>query len=303
MDTDIKQILVHTDLINHNLLKRGELVRFITTGYELHKRKSSLTYEENQANSDVNRLSINPLLSYLPPVMQVLNWEINNSKLPLSNKKTNETIRWITSINVNCAYFNPTKDSITEISLPVESLELIPKVNEEYLFLINESIDKNSYLLITKDNIPAIIKPNSINSRVGDYYIRGFDLLLNRNREFKINSSEICIAKMEKYFLNTVPQFDKTNISKSLLSSSILQELKNSIETAKENSSYIRIQYKNRNNEISYRTLSHYELYNLQELDTYYLRGFCLLRQEPRLFKLLRIQHLMELNLKFEHIQ
>jgi hypothetical protein len=297
-ELDLKLIKKCTSSLNKNLLQRGQKVAFKTMLLELGKRKSSLSFDDTSISAGSGSSVINSLLTFLPPVIQVVNYEPHKTEHNLTNKSKSE-IRKVSSYDIQVNFFNPNDDRIGKFTLPIESLELIFEVEEKVLKLLNLAIKVSRHLIITDKDGTTIIKPRSLTNRCGQYFIRGYDLLSNSIQEMVIDGNAL-IKSTKKPVLNAAPKFE---ISKNPIAATpqyIEQEIINAISDAMTANAYIRIKYKNRNDKVTYRTIINYEIISVEEtgVKINYLVGYCLLRHDNRSFRLDRIQNFEQLNLK-----
>ncbi|MBK7042027.1 MAG: WYL domain-containing protein [Bacteroidetes bacterium] len=102
-------------------------------------------------------------------------------------------------------------------------------------------------------------------------------------------------------FRNHAPKFETdSSIAYGEVQSEMLELIKNSLE----NKSYLRLQYKNRNERVTIRTLRDYKIQEFTENEkkVFLFTGYCILRKDQRTFRLERIQNLQELDIAF-HIK
>jgi hypothetical protein len=299
-ESDLKLICRNNLSINKNALKRGDKVTLKSMEHELAKKKSSLAYEDNSINTDKGSTTINSLLSYLPPVLQVLDLKKHTSKHSIANKKTGEITREIYQWNVQYLIFDPIDNKKAELILPLEVLTLIEDADENAITLINEIISKSGYLLIKLHNNMSFVKPRNIVNRGGMYFVRAFDYLSNKVEELSLIDL-LHLEAVDSPFSTEVPTFDLEAKPESATPAFIHKEITDAISASTLKRSFIRIKYKNRNDQISHRTLKNYKLKEVKEsgLDVTYLIGFCYLRQSERTFRVDRIQSLQQLKLSF----
>ena len=298
-EIDLKAIVKCTSYINKHLLKRGDKIIFKTAGIELGKKKSSLTYEDNSLNAGVGNTVINSLLSFLPPVLQVVDYESHITKHALTNKEK-KRIRDVSAADIKFTFFDPTTDKVVTHVLPLEALELVEEVSSELISKITKCISNSGYLNFKKLKVETLCKPRNIAYRGGYYFLRAFDYLSNKVEEFEINeSSTFNIIKQP--FIEEAPKFDIRINSNAATSISITNEILNLIKRAATNSYFIRIKYKNRNDQLSHRSIMNFELVEAKgdSSDVIYLVGHCLLRRDLRYFRIDRIQNVQMLELKF----
>jgi len=138
-------------------LERGIKMNFKTVSFELGKKKSILSYDDNSVGGGAPDTAINALLAFLPPVLQGLGTEPYKSKHPLKDKGISNRLVPETAIKVT--YFDPLNHIISECPLPLEVLELIEEVPESRLSGIQKIIQKGGYLLLSNSGKKTIIRP------------------------------------------------------------------------------------------------------------------------------------------------
>lgn len=151
-ESDLKRIEENRNNINAACIKRGDKIILKSASYELGKKKSSLSYEDNSISIGNGNSIVTSLLSFLPPVLQVLEIQKHVSKNPIVSKKKNKVIRQVPSWDIKCILYDPLSDKICETILPIEALELIEDVKRPVLELIHKSIIELSYLCIKSPN-------------------------------------------------------------------------------------------------------------------------------------------------------
>lgn len=281
-------------------LKSGDLLSLTTIDYELLKKKSSLHFEDTSVNQGNGSASINALFSFLPPTLHCIGIkELKEQPSELKKKRTNPRHQR-SQCQVKCLWFNNNLERFSEEEIPLEALKIIPLIEDETISIIRESIKHNKILKLTKKYNTCIIKPRSITARSSYYFLRGYNYLINQIIEIKLESEDR-IEVSDSAFVKEAPKFDIANNPKAGSAAYILDELVIAIREAKKQRAYIRIKYKNRNDQISYRTLKNYEIIQAVEDDNlpFYLTGFCLLRQSTRTFRVSRIQNFQQLDIHF----
>jgi len=299
-EADLKLISKCETTLNKNLLRRGQKVCFKTNSVELGKKKSSLSHDDTSLSAGLGNTMITSLLTYLSPVLQIVDYEPHKSKHKLTDKASVE-IRKVASIDVTVNYFDPTQDKIREVTLPLELLESIVEIDEKTLKIINLAIQVTRHFHIKNAKRETIIKPRQLAYRCGQYFVRGYDLLSNRVEEIPLDGTST-IKTTKKPVVATAPKFDIATNPASATPKFIEGEITTAISIALVAKSYIRIKYKNRNEKITHRTIKNYELIQVKEgkMDVTYLVGHCLLRHDKRSFRLDRIQNVEQLSLNFE---
>lgn len=299
-EIDLKLIAISTVDICKSTLQRGDKITLKSAPLELGKKKSSLTYEDNSVNLGSGSTIINSLLSFLPPVMQVLDVKQHKSTNPIIDKKTNKTIRIAHGWDIKFSLFDPSSDKIAEYSLPLEALELIEEVDEAKLSLLQSTIIESGYLAIKSIHRESLVKPRNMANRSGYYYLRAYDYLTNKVEEIEIKETTV-VKPIDNPFRTQVPAFDIAHKPKSATQDFIMNEIITVVKKAEKDKTFVRIKYKNRNEQLSFRTLKDFKIIKVEEdrIDVSYLVGYCLLRQAERNFRIDRIQSLQELKMKF----
>lgn len=265
----------------------GASVTLFTAHLELQKMKSSYKSEGGKERS-----SVNPLLSFVSPIMQIIGTAKNESKEPLYDSKTGNKKKEISELLIKCKWFNPSSEKLSEKLIPIEALTLIPQVDEEKLKEIGDFIKIGEPILIKFDSNKTIIKPIKIKYTHGFYKLSGFDYLDNLVHEFSIDA-KLETSKIEGYyFIDRVPNFKDEELDLKYS-----EQLKQVIQKAITEKNYIRIKYKDPNNNVTLRTIKNFK--TEPENEETYLTGHCMLRNAERNFHLDRIQFLEVLSLKF----
>lgn len=270
---------------------KGNLVALKTIYIELGKKKSSLTHEDGEDTKGYT--SITSLLTFLPPVMQVISVEEFEVKKhePLGNIEGLK-VRLVPKYVVKCIWYNSDADKFSEIILPIEVLQVVETISSVIIQNIDEAIKTRRYYLTGN----KLVKPQSITARSGLYFLRAYDLVQNTTIEIPILNTTT--VNPTAAFLNQAPKFDADT---SIMYENVQSEMITLIQDAIKNRSFLRLQYKNRNDRVTVRTLKEYKLeeYTENDKNIIFLTGYCFLRREERTFRLERIQNLQELDLTF----
>lgn len=290
------KLLYKCEVITPQSLKAGDLLSLKTVDYELTKLKSSLHFEDTSVNQGNGSASITALLSFLPPTLQFL--DIKEIKEKPSDSKNAKHQR--SQYQVKCLWFNNVHDKFSEEVLPLEALQIIPLISEKNVADLRKCIELNKTLKFSKKDETYLIKPRSISARSGYYFLRGYDYITNKIIEIKIEPDNTFKA-VDSAFVKAAPEF---NIAKNPQAGSSLfihDEFVTIVREAKKQKAFLRIKYKNRNDEISYRSLKNYEIIQAEEDNNYlfYIIGFCMLRQSTRTFRISRIQNIQQLDMHF----
>ncbi len=279
---EVSQGTSEISIADHIVLKTIDL--------ELGKRKSTFSVRENQEYN-----TITSLLTYLPPIMQVVGIFDYASKHALKDKNQ-RIIRHVPEKIIKCKWYHFRDNKLSEVEIPIESIRVIPQINPEILESIQEAIDKTKVYQISYKGCVYLVRPESICFKAGYYNLTGYDYIDSRGKEFNI--LEIDNVKSVELAVNQAPRFD---IDTKHSASTIIDEILKAINRASENGAYIRIKYKNRNDEVSVRTVEKYKIETIEvgEEKIVCLVGYCKLRKEKRIFRIDRIQTFQELNLLF----
>lgn len=278
----------------------GVTVTLKSMDYELAKKKSSFTFEDTSLQNGSDSTTITALLTYLSPTLHVVSIKEHKTKHPTHNK--HQEVRVLPTWDVKCFWYNSHKEKMSEEIFPLESLKIVVPADEEAIEKIIEIITKSSAVEITEPNASYLIKPRIINYRSGYYFLRGYDYVLNRITEHKIAYPHI-FKEVGNHILNKVPSFDIKTNPIAATKDFIANEIKAAVESAETQKNYIRIQYKNRNEVITLRTLKDYKIVEVDEdgKKYSYIIGFCCLRMAERSFRIDRVQQLDILNFKYKN--
>jgi hypothetical protein len=292
--------LEKADLLIESPTSSYKSVSLKTVDLELCKHKSSLSCEESFQENN-NKIIMTPLLSFVSPVMEVLQVqeckdEQKDSKYDSkSGKQKRFTPKWL----VKCKWYNPNSNKISEKLLPIDTITVVEKVDDLQLLKIQEAIDSGICLKVGSEEEQTIIRPKYIVSRSGYYFIRAYDYSLNKITETKIGVDKF--IPTIKPFLDEAPTFNF--LVNGIQTLSVIDEFEKMIEEAKLKNNFIRIKYKNRNDKISLRTLKNYKIQKAKDEDDediFYLTGYCSHRKNERTFRSDRIQKLQILDLQFD---
>ncbi|MDI9868584.1 WYL domain-containing protein [Flectobacillus roseus] len=269
----------------------GTIVTLSTAQLELSKVKSSLNIEDEKV-----RTNLNPLLSFVSPLMQVIGVPKNDKKEALYDVKTGNKKREISKQLIKCKWFNPSSDKMSEALIPIEALSIIPAIEEEKLNKYATYVKNKQHILIRIEGSQTILLPQKIKYLHGIYSIVGYDYIENKTHAFEIlkltNPDEL-----PNPFINYAPNFDNEEIRVL----SIRDQIRQLINYGSEESKYLRIRYKDINNNLTIRTIKQYsiESININDTPIEYLAGFCKLRKDERHFQLDRIQSVEILNISY----
>jgi len=299
-EADLKLFEKNIGDIDSKNLKRGDKITLKTIRAESVKKKSSLSYEDNSVSQGNSNTIINSLLSFLPPVLQVILVSKHQHKLPLVDRG-GKPIRIVSEWDIKCVNFDPLANKISEVTLPSEVLQLVLEINEKILREINDVIASETYLYMIENDIKTLIKPRHIAYRNGIYYLRAYDYLENKVNEIEITTKQI-YEEIKKPFAVQLPSFDIAHNPASATPKFIIKEISEAIKKSIGERKYIRIKYKNRNDILSHRSIKNYKLLRVKGFlkDDYYLKGYCCTRKSERTFRVDRIQSFQEIDIKYK---
>lgn len=271
----------------------GSFVSLKTLEVELGKKKSTLKTQ----GYGTKEVSMTALLSFVPPVLQVTGRGKNESKEPIFDSKTGVQKRYISKDWIKCKWYNPTSNKISEKLLPAEALQIIPRVNQEFL----EQIKPTKYYKIKNNNEYTLLKSQEISFRCGLYHLVAFNYLTQKNEEFVIHEIS-SVENLDNYYIKKFPDFEA--LGNDFREKNIELDKDNTIKLAQTQKNYIVIEYKNKNAGFSTRAIREFEIVKVKvgdresDIDTY-LVGYCMTRKEIRHFALSRIEKICVLDLKY----
>ncbi|WP_431216294.1 WYL domain-containing protein [Puia sp. P3] len=204
-EDDLKLVKKNDVNIQKSFLRRGQLVVLRSAFLELKKKKISFSVDDG-AQAARNGSVINALLSFLSPVMQVLNVKPHKSKHSVIEKGTGRVIRQVSAWDVKCALYNPNDEKITELEVPLEALMMMDEVDINLMKTLEEYVANGSYVKILGSNETTIVKPKNLVFKEGHYYLRAYNLLYNNISEFEISSINQ-FTHIERPFKTMVPSF------------------------------------------------------------------------------------------------
>jgi len=280
-----------------NQFEIGSTVLLKSTRLELKKRKSTFSSEESLTTNSNTKNTISALLTYLPPVFHIL--QIKNFSREKPSKNLNESNYWHSPQKVKCIYYNSHSDRMSEVELPIDALEILTPIKEDILMEINNTINKSKFLIFQdKNDKKSIIKPQLISFRCGFYFLRAFNIISGLNIDINL-SNQTKYRIIKEFIEHQSPSNALADFTEEIIFSDLVAKIKIGIEEGK----YLRIKYKNKNDEISLRTLSRYNFKDIQEEGkrSLYLLGYCHLRNEERSFHVKRIQMAQVLVLPYKN--
>lgn len=265
----------------------NSLVALSTQIYELGKQRSFLN-TETQVNTVMRTNRATALLSFISPVMQVIDLRDYDAD------KDSKTVKHLRSRKIyptriaKCKWFNAASEKFSETWIPLDALTVLPQVPDELIREIKVAIERKKYLKMED----RLIKPNQISNRSGYYHLDCFDLIAQTNTSISVRElSDFKIVKSP--YKKTAPVFEKKTrrglktIKISLTADQLIRHAAIGLPER-----YLLIKYIDQHGNITTRTLSDYHIY-LGEGDTEsgpieveFLVGHCHLRNAERHFRL-----------------
>jgi hypothetical protein len=248
----------------------GDILSFRTNTFELKKLKSFKEYRDNE-----NYYKTNSLTSFTSPPLTCIGFQINESKDPLfSSKNSGDRIRWESERLAKVKYYNALQNKYSEVLIPIEALEIVPKIGKEALDKVIQFIQQQVLIRMTVANTISFIRIKAISTNSGYYFIDYVDELTGKNFHEIYYGTEEMAELDDKVF--DEPLFDFTD-----------DESKREKKIKDGLNDFYQIKYENRNGIVSNRFI---KLKNYIEIHKHtYLLGYCYSRSDDRHFRLDRI--------------
>lgn len=275
----------------------GTLVTLKTMELESGKQKISLN-QRGSINNDSSK-TVTALLSFVPPIMQVIGTVKSETKEPLFDPKTNIRKRFIPRILVKCKYYNPQSDKMSEVLVPIEALSLVPTANDELIANLNKVITNADNLV--RFNTPSdelkLLNLKRLIYKFGRYFVEYKNLMSNEFGEIEVNAlSNIQLISDTR---GKLPSYRITEniLQIETINKRSIERLLNGIN--KENVFFI-ITYKDKHDNKSERTINDLKFViqreavengedgEVKDIDT--IDAHCFLRGSRRFFRVDRIQ-------------
>src|SRR5690554_3626505 len=291
---------------NENITK-GSKVVFKTNSFEVKKRKSNLEFigkNKNRKNSS--------LLTFSSPVFVVVGFLEVQIKEPVIDAHTNTVKRIYSSKLVKVKFFNSLSDKYSEFVVPYEAFKIAETANEIILSDLIKSKKDEIKCLITYQSETILCEVKSIVYVSGEYVI---DLInVFTKKEFEGYLSDITHSSLlnEEDRYDPIPSIKKIGDSASFEIMSIESYLKTKNEESETTELSDKIPlgrfamllfYKNRYEKFTERYVIPLFLTQVDSKEPlkskdsegnetkliYYLRAYCLLRQDYRFFRVDRM--------------
>jgi uncharacterized protein YodC (DUF2158 family) len=265
----------------------NSLVALSTQIYELGKQRSFLN-TETHVNTVMRTNKATALLSFISPVMQIIDLRDYDSEKDFKTVKHLRSRKIYPEKIAKCKWFNAASEKFTETWIPLDALTVIPQVPDGLIRRIEVAIEKKKYLKMEN----RLIKPNQISNRSGYYLLDCFDLIAQINTT--IPFADIIGFKIIKSpYRKTSPVFDKKTrrgvkrIKIILTPQQLIRQVALDLPER-----YLLIKYTDQHGNNTMRTLSDYHIYlgkdnigsELREVE--FLVAHCHLRNAERHFRL-----------------
>lgn len=279
----------------------GDSVVFKTNELEIKKRKSYLEMINTK-----NDKKTTPLLSFCSPVFTFIGYLNVEKKDVEIDTKTGKKKRWYPSKLAKIKTYNYKEDKYSEFTLPIEGLFFVNKPNENKINSLIETIQYNKtviqnkkYYLINNSKLNGCYEPKSIVSIANTYYLEVVNVFNQIITEVQIDdfpiTNPISFVELFKSFYPNVIGENFNSIENY-----ILEQKKPIFEAfhSKSKSIVFKIRYKNKYDRLTERFIIPKSVIGVKikegknDKTDYYLRSFCVLREEERIFKVSRILHL-----------
>ena len=288
--------------LNESKWSYGDSVIFKTLNIELGKKKISLKQQGNKF--DEKSKSLSALLSFTSPVLQIIGTGKSEIKEPLIDSKTGDRKRFIPIRLIKCKYFNSIAEKCSEVFIPIEALNSLEKVSSKDIESLKEIIKDKIFLQCKSENPllkKTVVKPLRIVYKAGSYYLEAEDYLENKISEIHLTNVDDQFEKIDHQF-DSLPKFEASR--STLKYKPITKRTLISLKVRKE---YLRIKYKDFNDNVTVRTIYDISFMTLKEQDDNdedvaidYIKAKCILRNhEDRYFRIDRIQTIQALEIKF----
>jgi hypothetical protein len=295
----------------------GDNLVLKTNRLELQKRK---TYLELEKDKTTNKIS--SLLTFCSPVFILVGYSSVNQKEPLIDNHTGKQKREYCTKLVKVKSFNVKEDKYSEFLIPIEAVEKIELPPKDLLDGISKIINTNikgdtkKYYSVEIEEENIIFSPLNLISISNSYTLEGENIFNQKRLSIALKTNKLNVFEFP-FHVDFYPDIKEINgqfLVKSILE--YLQEdqsehlrlnymnifnnkdlqLKSVLNTDSELLIY-KIGYKNKLEKYTNRFIIPLNLIevknNINDDDfTYYLKAFCLLRNDYRFFKIERMQYL-----------
>lgn len=295
LEDDIKLVITSVGDVKPALSINDKVV-LKSLDLELGKRRSFLNIESTGGTSKT-KSSISSLLSFISPVMSVIEIKDFDEEI-ISKSKSITTHRKIyPSVVVKCKWFNSVDEKYSEEYVPLEALAKIPLISDQLIAKIKKVIEQKRFLKSKE----RLLKPVSLSNRSGQYYLECFDYVNQVNSNESVNGLE-SFKIVKKAYLESAPQFAEDKAKYLRLKTDIKSFLRKEVKLA---TFYLLIKYKDKFDSLTIRTVSNYSIVTGDDLDVNetkikYLKAYCSLRQANRYFKIDNIIEISKLNLSYK---
>ncbi|MCF2488082.1 WYL domain-containing protein [Dyadobacter sp. CY347] len=272
-------------------LQRGDSVFFRTLTLETFKKKSSQSFDDYNLRDGSGSVHVSALLSFTSPILQVTEVVGSKEPRPSIDKKSGEILSVASKSLVKCRFYDSSGDRFAVADIPIEALEVVDIVPTQALEEVSRAIIESYSMYYKSHYVKTIIRPIALIYRNGRYYVRAEDYVKSKILEFDVDSVTTFVTIRNPYS-QELPSF---NLAAQPLSGNpdyIQKEYVDAIKQATDAGLYLRIKYKNRNEEITERAIRECQVLSVRvgEQDVLYLTAYCCLRNAMRSFRLARVQ-------------
>jgi hypothetical protein len=207
---------------------------------------------------------------------------------------------------VKCKYYNPTSGKMSEAIVPLESVFPIPQPTKALLDSIREAVANKKFAIFSleKDKEKQIGIFERLDYRNGIYFADVFSFI--DNKVLNIEAVKLNLLGLKNnLFSEEYPKFKPSG--SRLVVTPIDETLVKKIIAKTEGKGYLRIQYKDINDNLTWRTIQNYSSVIADEknssgkpIKVQYIKAHCRLRNDVRYFKIERIQKLQVLDEKIK---
>jgi uncharacterized protein YodC (DUF2158 family) len=303
-ESDLKKINIDTSEERIEI-EVGNLVSLSTLPLELGKRRSFLNMETNQTGDIKSSNSVTGLLSFVSPVMTVIEVKKFDST---KEKKTAPEIKSQKTYPINiakCKWFDAIGEKFSECFIATDALSIILNPPSTLLTLVNDAIMNQKCLGLGL----TLIRPMQISNRSGQYYLNCFNFITQQNTTLPFGL--LSTIKIINNHIKAIAPIFKFRTQKGTKILKLIVNVEDLIKKAitRSNKNYVVIKYQDRLGNITNRTISKYGIIlgdddrDLKASMIKYVRAYCHLRKAERNFRLTSILEATELEFGYEDVK
>ncbi len=304
----------------------GDNLVLKTNHLELQKRKTYLDVEKDKTTNNISSL-----LTFCSPVFILIGYSSVNQKEPLIDTHTGKQKRLYCTKLVKVKSFNVKEDKYSEFLIPIEALEKIELPSKDLLdeisIIINTNVkgDTKKYYSIENEEENIIFSPSNLISISNTYFVEGENIYKQKRLSIPLKTNKLNVFEFPFHvdFYPDIKEIDGQFLVKSILA--FLQESdklrldimnifhnkdlqSDDISMLNSTLAIYKIGYKNKHEKYTNRFIIPLQLIDIEKeisiksdknnSDTdknnvdFYLRAFCLLRNDYRYFNVTKMQYL-----------